>query len=74
MPDEEELERFGEAVERKKQEAKAASEEAGGEKPGESAVEGDQESIAEPGRPPGVASPRDKGSRKGKVTADKWNQ
>ena len=74
MTDDEQLERFGEAVERKKKAAKAASEEAGDASPTRSPVEGDQSSIDEPGRPQDARSSRAKGSRKGDVTADKWNQ
>ncbi|HTQ69062.1 MAG TPA: hypothetical protein VMI13_10265 [Solirubrobacteraceae bacterium] len=33
-----------------------------------------QAALLQPGRPPDVFSPRDKGSGKGKKTADKWNQ
>ena len=74
MPDERQLKRFGEAVERKKKSAKEASEQAGDEQPSGSPVEGDQDALVDSGRPQDVASPRDKNTRKGKVTADKWNQ
>lgn len=74
MPDERQLRRFGDAVERKKKSAKEASEEAGERQPSGSPVEGDQDALVDAGRPQDVASPRDKNTRKGKVTADKWNQ
>ena len=58
------LDRFGEAVEQKNEEAKAKSEQAGEENPAQPAIEGDQTSVDE----------RAKSSRDGQVTADKWNQ
>lgn len=72
---EEQLERFGEAVERKKEEAKAKSEEAGQQNPHGSAVDGDQPGpTIDPAYEQDVGSPRDKNSGHGKKSADKWNQ
>ena len=73
---EEQLERFGEAVEKKKQDSKEASEQTRQEPPGDAgaAVTGDQRSLYERGRTQDVFDPRDKNSGKGKKTADKWNQ
>jgi hypothetical protein len=67
------LEQFGEAVEEKKREAKEASEQPG-QTPRGSAVEGDQEDLTLPARTQDEYDERAKGSRHGKVTADKWNQ
>ena len=72
--DKEQLERFGEVVERKKRESKAASEEPAAQHPGGSEVSGDQPDPLAPGRPQDARSPRDKNAGKGKKTADKWNQ
>ncbi len=74
MPDDRQLERFGEVVEQKKRDSKRAS-----EIPPDAAVEGredagDQQDLYTAGRPQDVMSPRDKNSGKGKKTADKWNQ
>ena len=74
MPDKEQLDRFGEAVERKKEEAKAASEETGEQNPRGSDVEGDQDTLIEPGREQDVRDERKKNTGHGKKTADKWNQ
>jgi hypothetical protein len=63
----EQQERFRKAVERKAEEAEAASrakERPGGENPG--AIDGEHT--------PDVPSEREKSSRHGQVTADKWNQ
>jgi hypothetical protein len=65
--DTEQQERFREAVERKAQEAEDASrakERPTGDNPGP--IHGDQA--------PDVPSEREKSSRHGQVTADKWNQ
>ena len=74
---ERDLERFGEAVEQKKREAKEASE-AGPDdlQPSGSAVQDDgpQGSRVESGRTQDEFSPRAKNAGKGKKTADKWNQ
>jgi hypothetical protein len=74
MPDDDQLERFGEAVEQKKQEAKARSEETGEQHAHGSPVDGDQPGLTDAAREQDVRSPRDKNSAKGKMTADKWNQ
>lgn len=72
---EQQLERFGEAVERKKEEAKARSEETGQQHAHGSAVDGDQPGpTIDPAYEQDVRSPRDKNSGHGKKTADKWNQ
>ena len=73
---EEQLERFGEAVEKKKQDSEEASEQTRREDRGGagSAVDGDQSSLYESGRTQDVLDPRDKSAGKGKKTADKWNQ
>jgi hypothetical protein len=71
--EDEQLEQFGEAVERKKEEAKEASEHPE-QSPRGSAVEGDQEDLVSPARTQDEYDERAKGSRHGKVTADKWNQ
>jgi hypothetical protein len=72
--DDDQLERFGEAVERKQEEAKAASEATGERREHGSKVGGDQASLSDDGRPQDVADPRAKSAGKGKKTADKWNQ
>ncbi len=71
--DDDQLERFGQAVEEKKQEAKEASERTGEQNPAGSAVGDDQENLYRQG-PQDVTSARDKNAGKGKKTADKWNQ
>jgi hypothetical protein len=73
---EQQLERFGEAVERKREEAERRSRESGAPEDVEpvGGVHGDQESLIEDGRTQDVRSPRDKNSGHGKKTADKWNQ
>jgi len=73
MPDKEQLDRFGEAVERKKEESKAASEQTGAQNPGESTVGGDQDNLVQQGNQD-VRDERAKNSGHGKKTADKWNQ
>ena len=72
--DEDQLERFGEAVERKKQEAKEASEQPHQENPAGTDVGGDQPDLTAASRPQDTRDIRDKNSGKGKKTADKWNQ
>jgi hypothetical protein len=67
------LEQFGEAVEKKKEAAREASEDPG-RTPRGSAVDGDQPDLISTAREQDVRSPRDKNSGKGKKTADKWNQ
>ncbi len=71
--------RFKEAVERKKDEAREASHQhhpasrPQGDDP--SNVRGDQRSLISDDRQSQDSfDPRDKNSRKGQVTADKWNQ
>lgn len=73
---EQQLEQFGEAVERKREEAERRSHEGANPEGVEPAggVHGDQESLTEDGRSQDVRSPRDKNSGHGKMTADKWNQ
>ena len=71
--DDDQRERFGEAVEEKKRQAKEASEQTAEQTPGGSAVDGDQENLYRQG-PQDVTSARDKNAGKGKKTADKWNQ
>ena len=73
MEREEQLDRFGEAVERKKEASKEASEETGRREPGGSSVGGDQPNLVQQG-PQDVRDPRKKSSGRGQKTADKWNQ
>jgi hypothetical protein len=73
--DDEQQERFARAVDRKKDEARTASQAAPG--PGDhggKASGPEQPELDEPGRPQDVRSTRDTSTRHGKVTADKWNQ
>jgi hypothetical protein len=67
--DNQQQDRFKEAVDRKARDAEAASRET---EPGE--VQGDQESLHSPSQPQDTLNVRDKNSRHKKVTADKWNQ
>lgn len=76
-------ERFGEAVERKKQESERRSraQGRGGDEQGvpdlepTGGIHGDQESLYDRERPQDVSGPRDKSSgKKKKKTADNWNQ
>ena len=71
--DDDQLERFGEAVEDKKRESKQASERTGEQNPGGSAVGEDQRNLVQQG-PQDVRDSRKKNVGKGKKTADKWNQ
>jgi hypothetical protein len=73
MDREEQLARFGEAVERKKEESKKASEATGPQHSGGPPVEGDQRDLVQQG-PQDVGDARRKNSGHGKKTADKWNQ
>ena len=73
MDREEQLERFGEAVERKKQESKEASEATGPQHSGGPPVKGDQPDLVQQG-PQDVRDERRKSSGHGQKTADKWNQ
>jgi len=77
---EQELQRFREAVDRKSEQATEAAESthdspaggtAGG---GDAAVQGDESSLTESGRPQDTYDIRAKNAGKGKKTADKWNQ
>jgi hypothetical protein len=73
--DDEQQQRFAEAVERKKQEADAAARGEHDQNPSGSTVSaGEQASLVEHGRTQDVADPRAKNSGHGKKTADKWNQ
>jgi hypothetical protein len=74
MTDDSTMERFGEAVERKKQESKEASEAAHEQNPSGGEIQGDQPSLIEHGRPQDERDERKKNAGKGKKTADKWNQ
>ena len=67
-----ELDRFGEAVERKKEEAKRASEQPDDPHGHKTELPPEQESRVEPGRPQDSRSIRAKNAWKGKKTADKW--
>lgn len=75
-------ERFGEAVERKKQESERRSRAQGSGGAEQDApdleptggVHGDQESLYDRERPQDVIGPREKSSGKKKKTADNWNQ
>jgi hypothetical protein len=73
MDREEQLARFGEAVERKKEQSKEASEATGPQHSGGPPVEGDQPDLVKQG-PQDVRDARSKNSGHGKKTADKWNQ
>ena len=75
--DPEQQSRFRQAVDRKSEDAEArsrAGRDTGGPPPEEEGPPGSQSSLSEKGRPQDAMSPRDKNSRHGKVTADKWNQ
>ncbi|HEX8054612.1 MAG TPA: hypothetical protein VF517_16620 [Thermoleophilaceae bacterium] len=71
--DDDQMERFGEAVEQKKQESRERSEQTRDEPGSPGAVDGDQPDLVEQG-PQDVRDERKKNSGHGKVTADKWNQ
>ena len=73
--DKEQQERFKQAVERKKAQAKAASQRPRpeGPPPDDPAIEIQPDLVAHE-RPPDELSPREKSTRHRKVTADKWNQ
>jgi hypothetical protein len=73
----EQLERFREAVDRKDDEAEAASRatrDAGSGPPPDENAPGIQPGIVDDGRPQDTFSVRAKNTGKGKKTADKWNQ
>ena len=76
---EQELQRFRDAVDRKSEQAREAAESthaspAGGTAGGDDAVQGDESSLTERGRPQDTYDIRAKNAGKGKKTADKWNQ
>lgn len=73
--DEQQQQAFAEAVERKKAEAKARSEQPGPGAPGGGRVpDASTPEQTDASRPQDAASIRDKNSRHKHVTADKWNQ
>ena len=72
--DQGQFERFGEAVEQKKEESKRRSEEPGREAHDGADVQSDQDSLTDPGRTQDVRDERKKNTGHGKKTADKWNQ
>ena len=72
MGRDEQIERFGEAVEDKKAEAREASERSGTDPA--ALADGEQPDLVSPARPQDVRDVRAKSSGKGKKTADKWNQ
>jgi hypothetical protein len=79
MPEQDpQLERFRQAVERKSEEAREASESTRHSPaepvPPAAGGGGVQESLVARGTPQDVASARDKNEGHGKKTADKWNQ
>jgi len=76
MPDKETLDRFGEAVEEKKQQAEEASHHPRQEPSANDPVNATDEQSARVDRAhtQDERSVRDKNSGKGKKTADKWNQ
>ena len=67
------LKHFREAVERKAQQSQVGNPARSGPPPEEHGDAGPQRSLIEASRPQDV-DPREKSSRKGHVTADKWNQ
>jgi hypothetical protein len=70
----EQRDRFGEAVERKKRASKRASEQAGQGGDAGSPVTGDQQDLISPARPQDTTDERKKNTGHRKKTADKWNQ
>jgi hypothetical protein len=77
---EQELQRFREAVDRKSEQAREAAERTHDSPAGGTAgavadaVQGDEASLTERGRPQDTYDIRAKNAGKGKKTADKWNQ
>jgi hypothetical protein len=67
------LKHFREALDRKEDEAQAGNPARSGPPPEQHGDEGPQRSLTEQSRPQDVDA-REKSSRKGHVTADKWNQ
>jgi hypothetical protein len=74
--DKDQQDRFKQAVERKKAEAKAASQRPRptGPPPEDPTLGEIQPDLIAHERPPDELSPREKSTRHRKVTADKWNQ
>jgi hypothetical protein len=73
--DEQQQQRFKQAVERKAEESKARSEATQQEPPVETGgIQGDQANLYAPGEEQDTFSVRDKNTGHGKKTADKWNQ
>jgi hypothetical protein len=74
--DKDQQDRFKQAVERKKAEAKAASQRprAAGPPPEDPTIPEIQPDLVADERPPDELSAREKSTRHRKVTADKWNQ
>jgi len=72
--DHQQLERFGQAVHKKKRAAKEASVRPATPAADDTPISGDQDDLVEHGRPQDVRDPRQKNSSHGKMTADKWNQ
>jgi hypothetical protein len=72
--DDEQQQRFAEAVERKARESERRSRATQHGPPGDAGVEGDQENLRSPAQPQDTFSPREKSTAHKKVTADKWNQ
>jgi hypothetical protein len=71
----EQLQHLRDAVDRKAEAAEAGrNPERSGPAPEEIGEGGEQRSLVEPARGQDVGEPRQKSSRKGHVTADKWNQ
>jgi hypothetical protein len=75
MTDKQQLDRFGEAVEEKKQRAKEASERPQGVPDAGSPVQGgEQEPLVDPAHEQDDRSARAKNTRHRQVTAENWNQ
>jgi hypothetical protein len=72
--DTEQQERFRKAVDRKSEEAEAASRQPGAQNAAPEQIHGDEPELSEPGQEQDTFSVRDKNSGHGKKTADKWNQ
>lgn len=74
MVDKDQLDQFGEAVERKKKESERASKESAEGHAHGSVAEGEQADRTSSVRPQDAVDPRTQNSRHKKVTADKWNR
>jgi len=72
--DDEQQQRFREAVERKARDAAQASRAPAQPDGGPPEIQGDQDNLYAPGETQDTFSVRDKNSGKGHKTADKWNQ